>query len=93
MVVGAFGLVLVGVGAWVFFADVPVSGWVRVVVWLAGGVAVHDGLLAPAAVTLGRLRRNRTPERFAPVIRFVGLAALTFALLAVPLFATGGIRR
>jgi len=92
LLVGTVGVVLLGVGGWLFLADVPVSQWVRALVWLAGGVAVHDGFVAPAAAGLGRLGRGRAPRRLAPVARVAVLGAVTVALLAVPLLATGGLR-
>ncbi len=91
--VGLAGLALLGLGAWIFVTDVSVNDWLRVVIWLAGGVAVHDGVIAPSAVALGRLWRDRAPVRVAPVIRVAGLAALTVVLLAIPLLATGGVGR
>ncbi len=91
-VVGALGVVLALLGVWLFVSDVPTSGWVRVVLWLAAGVAVHDGLVAPGAVALGRLMRGRVPARWMPAVRTGGLAALAIAILAIPLLATGGLR-
>ncbi len=85
--------VFVLVGAWQFFAHVPTTGWVRVVLWIGACVAVHDGVLAPLGVVTGWLIARRTPAPARPVARFTGLAVLTLVLLTVPLLATGGIRR
>ncbi len=90
---GAAGLALLGVGAWFFVADVAVAQWLRVLVWLGGGVAVHDGLLAPATAALGHAAAGRAPSRPATVARVAALAVVTVVLLAVPLLATGGLRR
>ena len=88
------GRLLLGLaGVWQFLAHVPSTGWLRVAVWLAAGVVVHDGVLAPLGVVSGRVVGRRSPERARPVLRIAGLALLTVALLAVPLLATGGLRR
>lgn len=92
LVLGLTGVALGLVGVWQFVAQVPTTGWVRVVVWLVAGIVVHDGLLAPLGVVSGRLVAGRSPERTRPVLRFAGLAVLTVIVLAVPLLATGGIR-
>ncbi len=92
LLLGAVGVVCVLVGGWQFFAHVPTTGWVRVVLWIGAGIAVHDGVLAPLGVVTGWLVARRTPARARPLVRFVGLALLTLLLLTVPLLATGGIR-
>ena len=90
--VGALGVALALLGVWLFVSDVPTSGWVRVLVWLGAGVAVHDGFVAPSAVALGRLVKGRVPPGWLPVVRTGGLAVLTMVLVAIPLLATGGLR-
>jgi hypothetical protein len=92
LVLGAAGVALGLVGIWQFVAHVPTTGWVRVVVWLAAGIVVHDGVLAPLGVVSGWLVARRSPERARPLVRLVGLSVLTVVLIAVPLLATGGIR-
>ena len=93
LLLGAAGTAFVLVGAWQFLAHVPTTGWVRVVLWIGAGVAVHDGVLAPLGVVSGWLFARRTPASARPVVRSAGLALLTLVLLTVPLLATGGIRR
>ncbi|MEO6411205.1 MAG: hypothetical protein ABIO48_01345 [Pedococcus sp.] len=93
LLLGAAGVAGVVVGAWQFFAHVPTTGWVRVVLWIGAGIAVHDGVLAPLGVVTGWVFARRAPARAMPVVRVAGLAVLTLILLTVPLLATGGIRR
>jgi len=93
LLLGLAGIGLGLVGVWQFLAHVPSTGWLRVAVWLAAGVAVHDGVLAPLGVVSGRMVGRLSPERARPALRVAGLALLTVALLAVPLLATGGLRR
>lgn len=92
LLLGTAGVGLGLVGVWQFFAHVPPTGWVRVLVWLVAGIVVHDGLLAPLGVVSGWVVARRSPEHVRPVVRFLGLALLTVVVLLVPLLATGGIR-
>jgi hypothetical protein len=53
------GLVVLGVallvrGGWVAVTAIPPVDRVHVVIWFALGVVIHDGLLAPVSVLLGR---------------------------------------
>ncbi|ALO12591.1 hypothetical protein AQF52_7005 [Streptomyces venezuelae] len=57
--VGGLGVGLIGLGAWLVAAE-PASG--NVLVWLAGALVVHDGLLAPLVLAVGLLIAGR-PER------------------------------
>lgn len=93
LVLGAAGILFVAVGAWQFFAHVPTTDWLRVVLWFGVGIAIHDGVLAPLGVVTGWVFARRVPPRARPVVRIAGLASLTVLLLTVPLLATGGIRQ
>jgi hypothetical protein len=79
------GVAAVGWGAWLLLDEVPAGQWLRVGLWLALGVAVHDGLLAPAATVLGRAARPWLPAALAPALRAAWLAGLSVLLLGVPL--------
>ncbi|WP_121830073.1 hypothetical protein [Streptomyces sp. S1] len=57
--VGGTGVGLIVLGAWLVAAQ-PASG--DVLVWLAGALVVHDGLLAPLVLAVGLLIAGR-PER------------------------------
>lgn len=50
---GAMGVVLMGVGAYVLLTDTYIHDPQDVVLWLAGTIAVHDGLLVPLVLTAG----------------------------------------
>ena len=79
----AWGLLLVGgLG----------SQLVAVLVWLAGGIVVHDGLLAPVVIGLGLLAAARAPSwlRVPLIGLLVVLGPLT--LVAVPVLGRFGAR-
>ncbi|GGY84172.1 hypothetical protein [Streptomyces omiyaensis] len=54
--VGGLGVGLIGLGAWLVTAE-PAPG--VVLVWLAGALVVHDGVLAPLVLTVGLLIARR----------------------------------
>lgn len=87
---------LLGIGAAAYGAqqllDLGLDNLVATLAWVVGGVAIHDGLVAPlsvvAAVVLVRLTRGRTP---APVV--VGAVVLgTVTIAAVPVLGRFGAR-
>jgi hypothetical protein len=55
------GLLLLARGAWVAATTIPSVDRIHVLIWFALGVVVHDGLLAPVSVVLGRLALPRLP--------------------------------
>jgi hypothetical protein len=91
MAVGAAGVAMVVVGL-VFLADDGLGDLADVVVWLAGGVVLHDGVLAPLVVVVGVL----VVLRLRPVVRrpaIVGLVVLgSVTLGAVPVLGRFGAK-
>jgi hypothetical protein len=48
-------------GVWVAFTAVSSHDRIHVLIWLAAGVVIHDGLLAPISVLLGRFALPHLP--------------------------------
>jgi hypothetical protein len=90
-VLGAVGVALIGYGA-VLLLDNPVPTLLRIALWAAAGVLLHDFVFAPLVAGLGYAgRRLLPPSMWAPV----GLAAfisIILALLAVPVYDTPGAK-
>ena len=89
----AGGAALAGFGLWTAWATVPPGQWTSALLWLAGGVVVHDAVLAPAALVLGALVLPRVPPVWRGPLRGGLLAAGALALLAVALLAGAAGRR
>jgi hypothetical protein len=72
-------------------ADVPEEDWVSVLQWLAGGVLLHDGVLAPIVVGLGLVASRWLPAAWrAPAV--VGLVCWgSLSLLAIPVLSGNGV--
>lgn len=91
LVLGGLGLGAAAYGL-VELLDVGLDNLRAVLVWLVGGVVVHDGVLAPATVGLGVLvvavRRRPVP---APLV--AGAVVLgTVTVVAVPVLGRFGAR-
>ncbi len=81
---GALGVALVGLGAWLVAAEPDPLG---VSVWLAGALVLHDGILAPLVLAVGLLlvgRRRRGPLRGALLV------AGSVVLVTLPLLVRPG---
>ncbi|TXS22790.1 hypothetical protein EAO70_05735 [Streptomyces sp. adm13(2018)] len=81
--VGGLGVGLIGLGAWLVAAQ-PDPG--DVLVWLAGALVVHDGLVAPLVLAVGLLIAGRPARgvwRGALVIAG-GVVLVTLPLLLRP---------
>ncbi len=89
LLIGLAGLVLIGVGA-IELLEFDLVDLLWVGFWLAAGVALHDGVLAPSSTVLGKLVADRLPahRRSVLVIAAVSIGSLT--LLAVPLMLQQG---
>ncbi len=90
-VLGATGVVLVLVGLR-HLLDGSLADLLDLSVWLAGGVLLHDAVLAPLVVLVGALVLPRLPVWCqAPVV--VGLVVLlTVTLMALPAIGRFGAR-
>ena len=73
-------------GAW---ADPDVKP-LGVLLFLAGVLVAHDGILLPVVVGAGALITRRVPEGARPAVRLGGLATVTVTLLAAPLLVGAG---
>jgi hypothetical protein len=87
----ALGSALAAYGGWLLVSRQHLAALVVVGVWLAAGVLVHDGLVSPLLVGLGRLTR-RAPRALAAagVVVLVVLGSVT--VVAVPVLGRFGAR-
>lgn len=88
---GAGGIVLVLVGLY-HLLGTDLSDLVNLVLWLAGGVIVHDAVIAPLVVLVAFVALPRLPSwsRAPAVAGFVVLLSVT--LLAIPAITRFGAR-
>lgn len=86
------GTIVIGYGGWLLVSRQDPDRVLHAAVWLAGGVVVHDALLAPLALACGALGIRRLPKaaRVPTVVGCVAFAPLT--LLAIPVLGRFGAR-
>ncbi|MFD4370159.1 hypothetical protein [Streptomyces sp. NPDC058486] len=81
---GGLGLVLIGVGAWRVAAQPDPLG---VLVWLAGAIVLHDGIIAPLVLAVGLLLVGRSERG---VLRGALVVAGSLTLVTLPLLVRPG---
>jgi hypothetical protein len=81
---GAFGLLR--------FLQHDVSDIVDAVLWLAGGVVVHDGIIAPLTIGAIVLGRRVLPRRLWAVTAGGLVVLLTVTVTAIPVLGSFGTR-
>lgn len=80
---GGLGVALIGIGAWLVASQPQPAG---VLLWLAGAVVLHDGIIAPLVLAVGLMvvgRRQRGVLRGALVVAG-SLILVTLPLLLRP---------
>lgn len=91
-VLGAAGVLTGLYGAWLLFDRTGPDQLLSAVVWLAAGVALHDGLLAPAVVVAGVLAVRFLPDAVRAPVAIVAVVLGSLTLLAVPVLGGFGRR-
>lgn len=81
---GALG-VLVGLyGAWLLLSRTDTDQLLSAVVWLGGGVVLHDAVLAPVVVVVGVLAARVLPGVVRAPLAVVGVVVGSLTLLSLP---------
>jgi hypothetical protein len=91
---GTAGVVMILVGAYHLY-DISTRGASRVLsiaVWTAGGVAVHDAVVAPLVVLVGVLVVPRLPTWSRAPVAAGLIVLLSVTLLAIPVIGRFGER-
>lgn len=88
---GASGVLVAAYGGWLLLSRQETAGNLDVLLWLAGGVVVHDALLAPALVALCWVGARLLPAVARPAAAAGVVVLGSLSLLAVPFL--GGFGR
>ena len=83
------GVAMAGYGA-VLLWDDPVEVLVRIAVWAAAGVVLHDFVFAPVAAAFGLAGRRLIRGRWWAPVTVAGLCTATLVLLAIPVYTRPG---
>ena len=91
LLIGGVGVLMGAFGA-LRFLQLDFGDIVNAVVFLAGGVIVHDGFLAPLTIVILLLGTRVLPRRMRPAVT-VGLVVLgTVTVTAIPVLGGFGAR-
>ena len=91
VVLAMMGLGLVGYGG-VLLWDNPTVILIRIVVWAATAVVLHDFVFAPLCAAVGFAGRRWLPRRLQAPVGVAALCAVVLGFLAVPVFDKPGLR-
>ncbi|MDF2823530.1 MAG: hypothetical protein K0R68_938, partial [Mycobacterium sp.] len=91
VVLGAVGIVVIGYGA-VLLLDNSGPVLVRIAVWAAAGVLLHDFVFAPLVTALGYAGRRILPRALWAPVGIASLLSIVLVLLAVPVFDRPGAK-
>jgi hypothetical protein len=70
--------------------DNPLEVIIRIGVWAAAGVVLHDFVFAPLCVALGFAGRRLIPRAWWAPIAVAALCSVVLVLLAIPVFSRPG---
>ncbi|KMO72818.1 hypothetical protein [Mycolicibacterium chubuense] len=84
LAVGAYGAVLL--------LDQPPVVLVRIAVWAAAAVILHDFVFAPLCAALGFAGRRLVPAAWRTPVAVAALCSVVLALLAIPVYDKPGAR-
>jgi hypothetical protein len=83
------GVAMAGYGV-VLLWDDPLEVIVRIALWAAAGVVLHDFVFAPIAAAFGLAGRRLIKGRWWAPVTVAGLCTATLILLAVPVYTRPG---
>lgn len=87
----AVGLALGAYGAVLLWDNPPVV-LIRIVMWAAVGLVVHDFVFAPLCVAVGLAGRRLLPARWRSPVAVAALCTVVLAVLAIPVYDKPGMR-
>lgn len=87
----AMGVAIGGYGAWQLW-EFPTDALLRIAVWAAAGVIIHDFVFAPLTAALGYTSRRLIKGRWWPPVAVAAMCSITLVLLAIAVFDTPGAK-
>jgi hypothetical protein len=91
LLLGALGIAMGAFGA-LRFLQLDLPDIVNAVLWLAGGVAIHDGVIAPLTVGLTVLLTRVVPSRARVRVTVALIVLATVTVTAIPVLGRFGAR-
>lgn len=79
------GILLALFGAVNIFATVPFGALIVLALWMIGAVIIHDGIIAPATVTIGWALAKVIPPRARRYVQAFLISGGLITIIAIPL--------
>ena len=89
IVIGSAGLLLMLFGAFRLFTEISTRNLLFLALWLAGAVAIHDGIMSPVVVGIGTALK-RIPARGRRFVQGALIAGALVTVVALPLIHREG---
>jgi hypothetical protein len=70
--------------------DNPVEILIRIAIWAAAGVVLHDFVFAPLSAAVGFAGRRLVPRSWWPPVAVAALCSAVLGLLAIPVYSRPG---
>ncbi|BBY27059.1 hypothetical protein [Mycolicibacterium sediminis] len=91
MAVAAVGVLVGAYGVWLLW-EFPADVLIRIAVWAAVGLIVHDFVFAPLTAALGYTSRRLITGGWWPPVAIAAVCSATLILLALPVFDAPGAK-
>jgi hypothetical protein len=92
VVLGAFGIAMLVLGAVVLLQEVEPTNYVGILIWFVGALVIHDGILAPIIFGISLLMR-KAGTRIPFVVLAIVQGALVLAAITTALFLPEAIKK
>ncbi|CAN5701961.1 hypothetical protein BH09ACT8_BH09ACT8_33440 [soil metagenome] len=88
----ALGLIGVALGLYglSLLWENPTDVLIRIAIWAAAGVVLHDFVFAPLSAAVGFAGRRLVPRSWWPPVVVAALCSVVLVLLAIPVFSRPG---
>ena len=90
IILAAAGLLLLAFGVFRLATEVPLANLIWILIWMAGAIVIHDGILSPTVISVGWLLRRHVPDRPRRYLQFALIMAGLVTVIAIPMIFLRG---
>ena len=90
IILAASGLLLLAFGVFRLATEVPLANLIWSVIWMAGAIIIHDGILSPTVISVGWVLRRHVADRPRRYLQFALIMAGLVTVVAVPMIFLRG---
>jgi len=90
IIMAVLGVAFLGIGAYALLSQVALDTLPNLILWLVGGLVVHDAILAPIVAVIGLFLSKSLPDGIRQIVQGGLIVAGVVALIALPVVIGGG---